>query len=64
MGNLGVGLTAATTGAQGSLADESIDGALALPRPLLLDALVERHLTHDAVQPLSGAVIQDTVNLS
>ena len=61
MGNLGVGLTAATPGAQGGLADESIDGALALRRPLLLDALVERHLTHDSVQlrPVAGLDMLD-----
>ena len=34
----------------GGVGDESVDCALALPRPLLLDALVERHLTHDTVQ--------------
>ena len=40
----------------GGVGDESVDCALALPRPLLLDALVERHLTHDTVQarPVAG----------
>ena len=36
--------------AGGGVGDESVDCALALPGPLLLDALVEGHLTHDTVQ--------------
>ena len=57
--SVGGDLTGLLTG--GGVGDEAVDGALALRRPLLLDALVERHLTHDSVQlrPVAGLEMLD-----